>query len=489
MLPLALYTSLASADQIASEKKVVLDFNTANFTTKTLDIDGHKVTYRAYENIVYVEHPVDSRAERMNIYIPEAYYKGESIGRFNAHTAPIFMPNTIGGYMPSEPENIGLSRDGKNANAAAMALAKGYIVAAPGTRGRISQDSNGRFIGKAPAAIVDLKAAVRYLRHNDRIMYGDAEKIISNGTSAGGALSALLGATGNSKDYEPYLKEIGAANERDDIFAVSAYCPITDIDHADMAYEWLFSGQNQYKAMVMPKMIDWHVERNEIKGSLSPDQIKISQELKALFPNYLNSLQLKGNNNQLLTLNAKGEGPFKELVKSYLMTSAQKAIDQGNDLSKLKWLTIKAGKVTQVHLAQYAAYIMRMKTPPAFDGLDLSTGENELFGSTTVKAKHFTTFGQIHDTAHGSMADSQQIKMMNPIYYIGSQTAQAAQHWRIRHGTLDRDTSLAVPVILATQLSNNGIRDVDLAFVWNKPHSGDYDLDELFVWMEKTSVK
>lgn len=43
---------------------------------------------------------------------------------------------------------------------------------------------------------------------------------------AGGALSAIAGASGNSKDYEPYLEAIGAAKERDDIFAASCYCPI-----------------------------------------------------------------------------------------------------------------------------------------------------------------------------------------------------------------------------------------------------------------------
>jgi len=72
---------------------------------------------------------------------------------------------------------------------------------------------------------VDLKAAVRYLRYNDKAMPGNAEKIISNGTSAGGAMSSLLGATGNNSDYEPYLQEIGAADARDDIFAASCYCP------------------------------------------------------------------------------------------------------------------------------------------------------------------------------------------------------------------------------------------------------------------------
>jgi acetyl esterase/lipase len=58
---------------------------------------------------------------------------------------------------------------------------------------------------------VDLKAAVRYLRYNDAVMPGDSDKIISNGTSAGGAMSSLLGAPGNSQDYRLYLEEIGAA--------------------------------------------------------------------------------------------------------------------------------------------------------------------------------------------------------------------------------------------------------------------------------------
>ena len=94
--------------------------------------------------------------------------------------------------------------------------------------------------GRAPALIVDMKAAIRYLRWNKDLVPGDVEKIITNGTSAGGALSALAGATGNAKEYEPYLKAIGAAKARDDIFAASCYCPIHNLENADAAYEWLF---------------------------------------------------------------------------------------------------------------------------------------------------------------------------------------------------------------------------------------------------------
>ena len=73
---------------------------------------------------------------------------------------------------------------------------------------------------------------------------------------------------------------------------------------------------------------------------------------------------------------------------------------------------------------------------------------------------------------------------MNPMYYLGDKSVTTAKHWRIRHGSVDRDTSLPIPVILATSLKNKGY-DVDFAIPWNRPHSGDYDLDALFAWMAK----
>jgi len=51
----------------------------------------------------------------------------------------------------------------------------------------------------AVSPIVDLKAAVRYLKANDKTMAGDARKIISNGTSAGGALSSIARRVGQPK--------------------------------------------------------------------------------------------------------------------------------------------------------------------------------------------------------------------------------------------------------------------------------------------------
>ena len=72
--------------------------------------------------------------------------------------------------------------------------------------------------------------------------------------------------------------------------------------------------------------------------------------------------------------------------------------------------------------------------------------------------------------------------MMNPLNYIDSDTAVSAKHWRIRHGTKDSDTALAVSFILASKLEAEGF-SVDFAYPWDKTHSGDYDLAELFAWI------
>jgi hypothetical protein len=488
-----------------------LKFDAQKYTKKTMQVEGQAVSFRAYEDCVYVAKPADAAYEKMNIYIPESYFSGGAINGYTAKTAPIFMPNNVGGYMPGQadsPSESGNRHEG--ANATLLALSKGYVVAAPAIRGRTLQASDGTYTGKAPALIVDYKAAVRYLRYNKNVLpAGDTEKIISNGTSAGGALSALLGATGNSKEYDSYLKEIGAAKERDDIFASSDYCPITNLEHADMAYEWVFNGVNEYhqkKGMGMPghmpgsakmppqqngqptgipmgRPADAPMETTQA-DSMSAVQIKASSQLKQLFPAYVNSLGLTDKKGNALTLDANGNGSFKEYLESFYLKSAQTAIDSGEDLSKMDWLTIEDGKAVAMDLAKYAVFATRLKSAPAFDSLDNTTGENNEFGTKTINNQHFTEFSQQNSTVSAAMADKQIIKLMNPMNYIGSGgDVKLAKHWRIRHGAIDRDTSLAIPAILATKLMDQGY-DVDFAAPWNRGHDGDYDLKELFAWLD-----
>ncbi|MDO4230199.1 MAG: subtype B tannase [Capnocytophaga sp.] len=470
---------VVSCKTLVSQKQQKLQFDDKKYTLQEVNYEGKTIKFRAYEGIVYVENPVDTTYQKMNVYIPQEYYENKSINGFTAVSAPIFFPNKVGGYMPAQPASIlqkeKRSSNGKGVSAEVVALSQGYIVASAGARGR----TNGN--GKAPAGIVDLKAALRYLHFNDKNMPGNAQKIISNGTSAGGAMSALLGASGDSKKYDFYLKEIGAAEASDAIFAVSAYCPITNLENADMAYEWQFNKVNDYKKIEIA-MLDYNVQRKEIAGTLTAEEQQTSDQLKKNFPSYVNSLQLKNAEGETLTLDNQGNGNFKELIKKYIIASAQKELLKGSDMSKYSFLTIENDEVKDIDFENYVRYMERMKMPPAFDGLDLSNGENQLFGDAQTDKKHFTTFSFNNSTVKGTMATSEVIYLMNPMNFIANKTAKTAKHWRIRHGSKDRDTGLAIATLLATSLQNHGY-SVDLAFPWDKPHSGDYDLDELFDWM------
>jgi len=476
-------------------KNYDLDFAKAKYATKTAQVQGKEITYRAYEGIVYVKHPVDLTYQTMNIYVPENYFEHKTMGQYSAATAPIFLPNTIGGYMPGAAGTPGIdNRTGKD-NAALVALSKGLVVAEPGARGRTNKDAKGLYTGKAPAAIVDLKAAVRYLRLNDKKMPGSAERIISNGTSAGGAMSSLLAASGNNKDYEPYLSALGAAKTRDDIFAASIYCPITNLENADKAYEWYFDKIYTYERRGMPGMMPSpggalptlppDFKPKLITGSMTASQIELSKELAPTFPAYVNSLNLMFNGKPL-TIDANGNGSFKNYLKGFVMTSAQKEINKGMDLSKLTWLktTEQGKKVTDIDFSAYVKYVKRMKTTPAFDGVDLSNGENDEFGTATIPAQHFTEFSYKNSTVKGTMADEKIIHMMNPMNYLAAANTVPAKYWRIRHGAIDSDTALVIPLLLATKASNCGYK-VDFAVPWGQGHGGDYDLDELFDWIEK----
>lgn len=466
-----------------------LNFKSSIGVEKSLTYNGKKIYFMAYENIVYVRNPKNADAQKLSIYIPGAYLHGGMINGYAARTAPIFIPNGVGGYMPGEiqppSENDRMTH---GANTTLAALARGYVVVSPAIRGRTTT-TNGEYVGKAPAFIVDYKAVVRYLRYNQNALpAGHIDKIISNGTSAGGALSAALATTGNAPEFEPYLKEIGAADTSDEIFAASVYCPITNLENADKAYEWIFSGETKYfQAMwqMRPSNATADAANNPTQSStaqtMTADEIAVSKKLRDAFPAYLNSLNLRDEQGKLLTLDKNGNGTFKNYIKQKYIESAQKALNDGEDLSGVSWVKIKRGKVIDVDLKKYAAVATRQKAAPAFDKIDLSSAENDEFGTENNSPRHFTEI--INKNYGGAMADAEVIKMLNPLNFIGRNDVTLAEHFRIRHGAIDRDTALAIPAILALKLQNSGA-DVDFCSVWGVGHKGDYDLAEMFDWID-----
>lgn len=485
----------------------ILFFDKTKYEVKSCELEGRIVRYRAYEGLPYCSRPA-ADIQKMNVFVPEAFFEGEAVNGYTLESAPIFIPLTVGGYMEGALDEPGYNHKGR-INTIFEGLQHGYVVVAPGIRGRNtgtrSKDffegakvkenrcDNGRMVGRAPALIVDLKAVIRYIRHNRENFPGDCEKIFTNGTSAGGALSSLAGATGNAPEYEQYLDEIGAAKERDDILGASCYCPIHNLENADAAYEWLFNGENKFYRK-HTKIVDGVPQSIAEEGVMSEEQMKISDELKTMFPTYVNKLGIRDKAGKVLSLDADGEGSFKEYVKSFVISAAQKEIDT-HDTAKNKsffmvpesrieeqqYLKLEKDKVTDMDWNAFVKKITRMKCAPAFDAVDLKSPECEEFGTEEIFAKHFTKYAYEHSTVSGELADAAVIRLLNPLEFIDK--ADTAKHWRIRHGVFDRDTSLAIPVILATVLMNSGY-DVDFELPWGLPHSGDYDIAEMFAWID-----
>ena len=481
--------------QADASLKISLAFDVKNYESMSTTVDNKEIKYRAFEYIPYVANPIDIDQQYMNIYVPEEYFNNGTVNGYNTQTAPIFMPNAVGGYMPSQA----MTPKVKNGqpNSVLYALSRGYVVASPATRGRTNKASDGNFIGKAPAVIVDLQAATAYLHANDSVMPGNANRIITNGTSAGGGVSLLQGATGNSSDFQPYLQALGAATAATNVYAVSAYAPITNLDAADMAYEWSYNGITSFNKVSMGQgeLPQANVggnsappQRTMQRVNLNADDVAYSNLLNEHFPDYVNNLQLHDSVGRVLKLDKNGNGTFKNYVKEFIVAAANKAQAKGTDLSKHTYLVRdnKTGTIKDINWEAYNQFVSRSKAPGAFDSRSNDSGENNLFGTSTTDNNHFTITAALLDTTSNPEAYVQNAKvvtMMNPMNYLGSPAATNAQFYRIRYGTADSNTSVAIPLIVGTRAQNLGYK-VDMATPFDVNHSGDYDLDELFNWMD-----
>ena len=481
--------------QADTSAKITLTFDINNYESMTGTVDNKDIKYRAFEYIPYVSNPIDIDQQYINIYIPEEYFNNGTVNGYNTQTAPIFMPNNVGGYMPSQP--MAPKVENNKPNSALYALSRGYVVASPATRGRTNKASDGNFIGKAPAVIVDLQAATAYLHANDTTMPGNAKRIITNGTSAGGAVSLLQGATGNTSDYQPYLQALGAATASTDVYASSAYAPITNLDAADMAYEWSYNGITSFNKVTMgqgelPQAnvggAPAPMQRNVQRVNLTNDDVAYSDLLKSHFPDYVNNLQLRDRTGVILKLDKKGNGTFKQYVKSFIIDAANKAKSNGADLSRYSFLVLdkNTGLVKDIDWDAYNSFTSRSKVPGAFDSRSNDSGENSLFGTSTSDTNHFTITAALHDTTTNNdvyVENAKIVTMMNPMNYLGSPSATNAKYYRIRYGTADSNTSVAIPLIVGTRAQNLGY-SVDMATPFGVDHAGDYDLQDLFNWMD-----
>ena len=488
--------------------------------------------------VVYVANPASLDYETLGIYVPGAYLEATAngdgtytasvksdaqVGQFTAATAPYVLPVNTPGFNASQAPTW-------LADGIANYTQAGMIYLQPGIRGRDNTtDSQGQeVVGGAPWGVTDLKAAIRYVRYNKDVLPGDTDKIVSFGHSGGGAQSAVLGASGDSTLYNPYLEALGAAMKdkegnpiSDAPYGTMTWSPITSLDYADAAYEW--------------NLGQFADSNTRAEGTFTQ---ALSQDLAKEYANYINQLGLK-HEGQALTLAESSEGIYTQgsyatylegvvnqslnnfladtsfpytsdgagpggSTESVTYETAQAYIDSLN--AETQWVTYDAATNTAKisSLADFAKYVKTAsKSVPAFDALDRSLAENAVFGVADANELHFDQLVarllKNNQAKYESLTDwnsqyvtdfesdlaktdslgktiAERQDLYNPMFYLtsaysGYQTSKPAPHWRIRSGLSQGDTALTVETNLALALENqaNGaVKSVDFATVWGQ---------------------
>lgn len=488
--------------------------------------------------VVYVANPASLDYETLGIYVPGAYLEASAngdgtytasvksdaqVGQFTAATAPYILPVNTPGYNASQAPTW-------LADGIASYTQAGMIYLQPGIRGRDNTtDSQGQeVVGGAPWGVTDLKAAIRYVRYNKDVLPGDTDKIVSFGHSGGGAQSAVLGASGDSTLYNPYLEALGAAMKdkegnpiSDAPYGTMTWSPITSLDYADAAYEW--------------NLGQFADSNTRAEGTFTQ---ALSQDLAKEYANYINQLGLK-HEGQALTLAESSQGIYTQgsyvtylegvvnqslnnfladtsfpytsdgvgpggSTESLTYETAQAYIDSLN--AETQWVTYDAAanRAKVSSLADFAKYVKTAsKSVPAFDALDRSLAENAVFGVADANELHFDQLVarllKNNQAKYESLTDwnsqyvtdfesdlaktdslgktiAERQDLYNPMFYLtsaysGYQTSKPAPHWRIRSGLSQGDTALTVETNLALALENqaNGaVKSVDFATVWGQ---------------------
>lgn len=454
--------------------------------------------------LYYCSKPADSSYEQMGIFVPGSYMNATAnsdgtytctinatatVNGYTASTAPVVVPvNTPGYAAQSAPSGFSSSLS--------TYTKAGFVYLWPGMRGK----THG-----APLGVVDLKAAIRYFRYLNtaqNAVPGNADRIFSFGHSGGGAQSAILGSSGNSSLYNDYLTAIGAESSyKDNICGSMCWCPITNLDQADEAYEW---------------------NMGLTRSSLSSTDQSISKALAAEFATYINAIGLKNPSTKTaLSLSSTSNGYYqKGSYYEYVMGVINDAVSRYNKYNNASVSAYSTTDSTALY-SFVSAYKKASKGLGAFDGYaSMSNPENTLMGISGT-AGHFDSYlANIVKTYASSYYSSftsclanvdalgksvqTRLNMYTPLYYLisnssyynggGSGSSDVAPYWRIRTGIDQGDTSLCTEINLALALQNlSSVKSVDFETIWGKAHTQAEDsgsADTNFIsWVESCASK
>ena len=495
-----------------------LAFDSSDYTTLTVTIDGQPTSVRWYQELCYVADPIPMAAQQqlppfafpqvpttqsagfqsMNVFVPESAID-------DADTALYFAVNNAGWFASYVGTNVadGAAYDSAVSNVGA-ALKAGYVYIDVGTRSRGVVADDGSFPGKAPAAAVDAKAAVRYLRLNDASMPGSAERIVVNGTSGGGALASILGASGNSRTICPTLPR---SVRREWPATGRARCATTFSRSTRTA---------RSRISATPILRTNGCTRCSARGRRSVRTSgRHDGELAAAFPAYEKSLKLRTADGSKLS----ADNMLAEIQGEVVISAeAFMAADPANVITGYDWIVVDNDTDTVVSVGHDEVPSVRRPAAPAQAGTCVrperhsgpgagggpGAGESNLFGSAVQEYSNFTAHSWNNNIATGdgiglddtgltwdrfirkpSTIVDEQTALINPMLYIGT-NADTAPYWYVRNGALDRDTAFTVSINLDRALdADRSVRDVNYRLAWNTNHAGNYDVPEAMQWIEE----
>lgn len=445
--------------------------------------------------ISYCEAPADEKYEKLAYFIPAAYMdatknadgtytcklnESAKVNGYTAADAPIVMYVNTPGYYAAEAITEDTAEMGINMGRIGEFTAKGFVYVYPGCRG-INEG--------APSGVTDLKAAIRYLRYCDDVNAGDAEKIFTFGMSGGGAQSVLLGASGDSDIYAPYLERIGAIQGvSDSILGSMSWCPVTSLDTGNAEYEWMMGCT---------------------RTGRSAEEQAMSDKLAEAYAKYVNSAGFVDREGNELTLNKSDEGIYQagsyyDHVKSVIerslnnyladLSNPKAAQEYVDELNKDKtWISYDRSTNTAAvtSVADFARACKNAKD--LVTGFDQPEGQNNLFGYGDNKRAHFDQIlcDVLTELDSKYAADyradlakkdalgytvKQRVDMYSPLYFLmesreGYQTANVAKYWRIRSGIEQDTNSVTTEINLDLALNAcDGVESVDFETIWERNH-------------------
>lgn len=511
-----------------SEQTAKQNFSSLINMNKWLYNEQDQVYYQL--GIIYTRNPSDTIYQKLALFVPKKYLRCQE-NDDNTHFCETNMASRIEQYTVRNAPFVFEINSPLYANTPALNEYQDYTQYT--NRGVIYLHIGFRGLEYgAPAAITDLKAAIRFIKYNSERIPGNREAIYAFGNNYGGALATILGSSGNSNMYTPYLQEIGALENIDDnLTGVAIYNPTNAPDTANEAYEWNYG---------------------HLRPNMSKSQKKISQKMAKEYADYINRAGFLGQNGRALTLQHSQRGIYQSgsyydyikkvveqsfdnflrntnfpysIPKSWLADSGNQSIIKLSNVyknkdkliedlnSRKKWISFSSVS-SQIIISDLNIFNLifknQFKPLASFDGLNRQQTENILFAiqngdnlhfdplmanilKNTEHAKNFSA--DLYKRDNKGYTTTKRVNMYNPFYYLlpsseGYKTSTVAPYWNINMGVFQTDTPLTAAINLYLALSNYGGINIKFNAVWGVGNISDNisenQINSMIDWLNST---